>query len=343
MIKEHLSDTVSAAQKADVTALSRFLLSNPSQPLLATGSGGADSVADLAALLYGARGGVSYGVSPYTLNSFSDAALKTSKLLLVSAGGHNADIKFVAKRALAVNPEGAGMFALHTGERNEVRKRFLKAGTGHDLDVPLRLAKDEFVSCITPLAYFTLLTRVFQPSVDLEPYKRVPEQPFTLCHNDGSPLPETELASVRNFVILHGSWGRPVAWNLEGKLVESGYAPAGVSDYRNFCHGRFIFISKHLEGTAIVMLVSPRERDIVERTRKFLPASTRLVLIESEADAPETCLDQLIRATAFFEALSAAAGVNPYVPSNPGRIDKRVPMNVPFTAELERRGPLTLP
>ena len=45
-------------------SLRDFLFSNPEKPLVTTGSGGAESVADFAALLYGARGGVGTAVSP---------------------------------------------------------------------------------------------------------------------------------------------------------------------------------------------------------------------------------------------------------------------------------------
>ena len=43
---------------ADLNPIREFLFSNPSEPLVATGSGGAETSGDFAALLYGARGGV---------------------------------------------------------------------------------------------------------------------------------------------------------------------------------------------------------------------------------------------------------------------------------------------
>ena len=60
---------------ADLDPIRNFLLSNPSEPLVATGSGGAETAGEFAALLYGARGGVATAVTPYTLNSFSEASL----------------------------------------------------------------------------------------------------------------------------------------------------------------------------------------------------------------------------------------------------------------------------
>ena len=325
---------------ADIAPLRSFLLSDPSRPLLATGSGGAESVADFAALLYGARGGFASAVTPYTLNSYSDEALGTSKLLLVSKGGHNNDIVFAAKRGLSVNPSGTASFTLSSGERNEVRKAFLKAGSALSFDIPGLGVHDGFVSTGTPVAYFALLCRAFDPGCDLSKYMTVPEKPFRLERNDGGTLSPEDFRGIRHLVILHGSWGRPVAANLEGKLVESGLCTACVADYRNYCHGRFIFTSGHLEDSAVVMLVSPRERDIAERTQKYLPASTRLVVIETGADAPEASLDMLIRSSEFFFSLCGATGTNWESPRNPGRIDKRVPMWVPFMAEMKRTGPL---
>ena len=338
----HLDSLMTQALEADITALRSFLLSNPSRPLLATGSGGAKSVADFAALLYGARGGMAAAVTPYTLNSYSDEALGTTKLLLVSKGGHNNDIVFAAKRGLAVNPGQTASFTLHIGDRNEVRKLFLKAGSPLSFDIPGLKVHDEFISTETPVMYFSLLCRVFDPGVDLNKYRKVPERPYRLGRNDGAALSPNDFKGVGSFVVLHGSWGRPAADNLEGKLVESGLCPAGVFDYRNFCHGRFIFTSGHLEDSAVVMFISPRERDIAERTRKFLPASAKLVIIETGADAPEASLDLLIRSSCFFFDLCESTGTNWKSPANPGKIDKRKPMWVPFMAKLKADGPLKL-
>ena len=346
---KHMTDTKTTLQavigqtiSADLNPIRSFLLSNPSEPLITTGSGGAETAGELAALLYGARGGVATSVSPYTLNSYSDAALKTAKVLLVSKGGHNNDIVFATRRALDVNPEKTAAINFSDSERNEARKVFLKAGSDKCFVVPMKNVHDGFVSTGTSLSYFAIFTKIFQPDVDLEKYKTLAELPFTLCLNNGTPLSAADFKSVNSYIILHGSWGRPVANNLEGKLVECGLASAGVYDYRNYCHGRFIFTSNHLEDSAVVLFISPREKDIVARTRAFLPPTTKLVIIETEHDAPEASLDMLIRATEWYHSVCTACGVDPESPKNPGRIDKRKPMWVPFMAVLKKQGPLSL-
>lgn len=341
-IKTTLQDVIDQTLAADLNPIKNFLFSNPSEPLIATGSGSAETAGEFAALLYGARGGVATSVSPYTLNSYSDAALKTAKILLISKGGHNNDIVFATRRALEVNPEKTASINFSDSDRNEARKLFLKAGSDKSFVVPMKNVHDGFVSTGTSLSYFSIFTKIFQPDVDLEKYKTLPEVPFTLCLNDGSPLSPAEFKPVRSYIILHGSWGRPVANNLEGKLVECGLASAGVYDYRNYCHGRFIFTSNHLEDSAVVLLVSPRERDIVARTRAFLPPTSKLVIIEIGHDAPEAALDLLIRSTEFYHSVCTICGVDPESPKNPGRIDKRKPIWVPFMAALKKQGPLRI-
>ena len=340
--KTTLQAVIDQTLSADLTPIRNFLFTNPSQPLIATGSGGAETAGEFAALLYGARGGVATSVSPYTINSYSDEALKTAKILLISKGGHNNDIVFATKRGLEVNPDGTATINFSDSDRNEARKVFLKKDSENCFVVPMKGVKDGFVSTGTSLSYFALFTKIFQPDVDLEKYRTLPGLPFSLCLNDGSPLSPADFKPVKSYIILQGSWGRPVANNLEGKLVECGLAPAGVYDYRNYCHGRFIFTSNHLEDSAVILLISPREKDIAERTRKFLPPTTKLIIIETEHDAPETSLDLLIRSTELFHTLCSTNGVDPESPKNPGRIDKRKPMWVPFMAALKKQGPLGL-
>jgi fructoselysine-6-P-deglycase FrlB-like protein len=341
-IKQTLQAVVDQTLSADLDPIREFLFSDPSEPLIATGSGGAETSGEFAALLYGARGGVATSVSPYTLNSLSDAALKTAKILLVSKGGHNNDIVFATRRALDVNPEKTAAINFSDSDRNEARKLFLKAGSDKSFVIPMKSVHDGFVSTGTSLSYFSIFTKIFQPDVNLEKYKTIPEEPFTLCLNDSTSLSPDVFKSAKSYIILQGSWGRPVANNLEGKLVECGLSQAGVYDYRNYCHGRFIFTSNHLEDSAVILIVTPRERDIVARTRAFLPATTKLVIIETAHDAPEASFDLLIRGTEFFHVLCSTTGVDPESPKNPGRIDKRKPIWVPFMAELKKRGPLQI-
>ena len=196
--KTTLRAVIDQTLAADLNPIKNFLFSNPSEPLIAAGSGGAETAGEFAALLYGARGGVATSVSPYTLNSYSDAALKTAKVLLISKGGHNNDIVFATRRALEVNPDKTAAINFSDSDRNEARKLFLKAGSDKSFVVPMKNVHDGFVSTGTSLSYFAIFTKIFQPDVDLEKYKTLPETPFTLCLNDGTLLTPASFKPVKN-------------------------------------------------------------------------------------------------------------------------------------------------
>lgn len=319
-------------------SLRHFLLNNPTKPLVAVGSGGMFGVGEALALLYSAGSGLGRAITPLEMNSLSDDTLSRVKVVLLSAGGHNNDIEFAARRALDVNPSDTACICRHGDDRNKLQPLFQKARASERCFVFETEAHDGFVSCGTPLVYLALLAKAFGKLDAINPDSR----DISLVTNGGSPLAPKDFSGVSHFTILSASWGTPVSEALEGKFVESGWATANVCDYRNYCHGRFIFTSNHLEDSAVVMIVSPREEALCNRIRTFLPADTKLIVIRTGLDSEAAPLDLLISATEVFHTLSGAAGINPDSPKNPGKIDKRRPMWIPFTADLKKIGPLDL-
>ena len=324
----------------DVESLRNYLLGNPGKPFLAVGSGGMYGVAEFVTLMYCSRSGLARTLTPLEFNSVSDEVLGESKILLFSAGGHNNDIKFAAKRALSLNPEGSACLCLHGGEKNKLIPLFAKAGASQRVFCFDSNVHDGFVSCDTPLMCYAILTKVFSNSSNFASLAESHDRYFSVVTASGEDLGTESLAGVEHFTILNAGWGAPVAELLEGKFVESGWASGQVTDYRNYCHGRFIFTSNHLANSAVVMLISPREKALSARILAFLPKDTKVVLIETGKDGPEAGLDLAVKMTGFFEKAAESVGVNPDSPKNPGRIDKRAPIWVPFAADLKKAGPL---
>ena len=337
----NIQNIFSQAESHNIKSLRSFILDSPEKPLLAVGSGGMCGVGEFVSLMYSSHCGLARPMTPLAFNSVGDEVLKRSKILLLSAGGHNNDIEFAARRALSLNPEGTACVCLYGGERNKLKPLFAKAGASQRYFCFDSSVHDGFVSCGTPLMYFALLTRVFSPASDIiSPLVKAQDRSFSIESASGEALGLESLNGVDHFTILNAGWGAPVAELLEGKLVESGWASGQVIDYRNYCHGRFIFTSNHLGDSAVVMLISPREKALSARIRSFLPKDTKIVVIETVKEGPEAGLDLAVKMTEFFIKAAESAGVNPDSPRNPGRIDKRVPMWVPFVADLKKAGPL---
>jgi hypothetical protein len=106
---------------------------------------------------------------------------------------------------------------------------------------------------------------------------------------------------------------------------------------------KFCFMRKYEQSEAFRqelyrsngLFISPREKDIAARTRAFLPATTKLILVETEYDAPEASLDMLIRSTELFHALCEAPGVNPE--SQIGSSQSRFPTRAAEPARLSEK------
>ena len=117
LMSEMLDDTrryLEQAEKTDVSKLRDFLMTEPERPMIATGQGGSLPPAEYAALLYSSHCSIGKAMSCYDTHSVSDTAVQNAKLLLVSKGGGNIDVKAFKKRAEALNKKHFHM--LSTGK-----------------------------------------------------------------------------------------------------------------------------------------------------------------------------------------------------------------------------------
>ena len=158
---------------------------------------------------------------------------------------------------------------------------------------------------------------------------------------------------VSHVIAIHGPWGEAAAWNLECQLVESGFATCSVVDFKNFCHGRFIFPAKHngFKGTPadcmIAFFVTPREQELLAKIQdpKILNPATRHIVFGSKEDSPLATLEMLVKETQFAQNLAhdnATSSKDTLSdPYNPAGIDKRAPKQLSFPA-LKKIGPIKL-
>ncbi len=347
MMSEILQGTAEAlrlADERDVSAMRDFLMAEPGKPMLFVGSGGMQG--HLAAMLYEQNAGLARSITPYLLRSISDEALRNSRCLLMSDGGHNIDIKDATKRMAAVNPSGTGGFTSVASPENVLLKmldpdRVFVFPHPHDGGF-----REGFVSVCKQFYRDALFYRAFtgrsaaeQMTVDLDPAHTYS---YELNHSDG---PLTPLSAIRHLLVLHGGTGAPAAHYIESVLAESGMISAQVTDYRNFCHGRFIFASNHTRhqrrdhqlaesDTAVLLLVGPEDQKIATNIRKtvpnadwqVLPNETPVITIRSDYADPVAAIDLHIKACVFVADLGENhLQNNPFSPNNYCRIRKEFP------------------
>lgn len=338
---EQFEQTLKAVVNFDTKSFTEFLRRDFLRPLFITGSGGQAS-SSYAALLYQAAGGFAQFITPYSMNSVSDETLAQSKVLLSSFSGHNADIQYIGNRCHNIVPQHTGLLC-HNNDPG-TNKVLGKVSTDNLFYYPIsqEIAPKGFVN--SSILTATIIYKAFTGSLTPEEFDVTRSFSYSLNHGADAPLP---LQDVRHFCVLHGSWSQPVAIDIETRFVESGMASVQLCDYRNYCHGRFIFTSNHIgakntpRDMALVLLVTPREKAYVERLHDLLPDSVPVITLESDKDDPRATLELFMQGIRLFDEVGAAHNIDPCNPVSKGGIDKRYPQNrLTFRADFKEFGPL---
>lgn len=343
------------AEKQDVSGLREFLLEKPEIPMLFVGSGGQQG--SLPSLFYGMHRGVGVALTPLQFAALSDDAVKNSRIMLLSHGGHNEDIKYASERAVKLNPENTACITFENTKENCLLSDFKGTPARVFLfDKTNDRKKDLFVGALGKFYNFGLLFRAYTGADTVSDRINI-DLSTEMCFNvelNRSKEGAVCLEQIEHLFILYGSYGEPVAHNIETVATESGLTSANVADFRNYCHGQFIFSSNHTangrgfrpsSNVAIVLLISPRERNLAKKIRELaIPSRTPVVIIETEHDSVLATLDMFIKSSVFIGYFAEKVKrINPCSPPNYNaqEVDKRAPKNnIKFRQELQRYGKL---
>ena len=340
LLKE-ASDIIKFAEQADTGRFREWLLRDRIRPLVCIGNGG--KYTTYPALLYQMMSSIGKSATPLEFATMSPEAIGNSKILILSNGGANIDIKYATKRAAKYNKNNTACFTFTDTDDNIMVKTFgLEQSFVFKNDF-----YDGFISIRSKILTYALLYKAFSGDASFADKIRCTGQ-YKAGMNKGGSFPRW--SNINHFNVLYGSYGEPVAHDIESTMVEGGIASVQLTDYRNFCHGRFIFGSNHCANKKVkttdvctILLISPREEKIAREIReKALPENMPVVEIRTELDNPLATIQLLIDALTFlFNVAERCFYINPNSPKNFSAIDKRIPKNsIPFAQELSRLGEL---
>ena len=340
LLKE-ASDILKYAENADTSRFTEWLLSDVTRPLICLGNGGKHTT--YPSLLYQMMSSIAKSVTPLEFATMSPEAIKNSKVLILSNGGANLDIRYATQRAAKYNKDNTACFTFTDTDDNIMVKTL-----GLDKSFVFKNSfYDGFISIRSKILTYALLYKAFSGDNTFADRVRC-EGKYKVCVNKRGLLPQWN--KIKHFSLLYGSYGEPVAHDIESVMIEGGVASVQVSDYRNFCHGRFIFGSNHCANKKVkstdictILLITPREEKLAQTIReKAMPDNMPIVEIRTEEDSPLATIQLLIDALTFvFNFSERCYGINPNSPKNYSSIDKRIPKNsIPFAQELNRCGEL---
>ena len=336
------------AEKQDVERFSRFLVEQPNIPLYCFSSGGASSTLHYVALLYETNRGMAKALTGLAISSISDEALKSSKILIYSKSGNGVDTRNLVDRAIAINPKGVGGLSRDNGKDNYLIKT-LKKVTTNWFQYKLPALKGGFISSTSNIAAMCLVYRAFTGDSNIADKLKVdvtPSNCFSYTDRMGNKIDLHYLSAKKHYIALYSGWGEPSARDFECKMVEGGIASVQLSDFRNFCHGRFIFVSNHFEETVFVLFLTPREREFAQKlifngkafnsNDDLFPQSTEIITLETEHDSPLATIDFIIKESVLVGEIGKVVNIDPYSPPNPYDIDKRVAIHEKYTEIMKQ-------
>lgn len=336
------------ADEADVSSFTSFLKEHCELPLMVYGNGACTSARYLA-LLYSMFEGCGYSLTTYEANAYSDAALAKAKHVLVTSSGSGVDAPFLAEKLLQLCPQNTALLTRSNSRKtrfnkpivNKTKRLFEEQGLVDNIfSFDNGEISNGFIAIRSMFFDLSVIYRAFfggtvADKIHINP---ILKENFIYRLNDESVSSEYTLPSltqIKNVVVLHGNYAKPIAYDLESKLVEGGVASVSVSDYRNFCHGRFIFLSNHVENeknpiiksdTVLVLLVTPREKHIVsDLLNNVVPPQFPIALIETDHEDALSTIDLLVKENAFACVFGEVHGFNLNSPLNYASIDKEYP------------------
>lgn len=275
---EQLDETYRWARQVDISGLANVINCSAGQPLLAIGSGGSLSTACLIANLErGQRGCFSSFETPL-LASHDPEFLAQARVFIVSARGRNPDVLGFARFVVASEPDRViSLCCMNDSPLTNLIRSFAR-GDGFEFGSPA--GKDGYLATNSLVALNTMIARAYGVEACL------PQRWADLF--DTGPLRHS-LALIGDgirsdkILLLFGPETRPAAVDFESKFHEAGLATVQATDYRNFAHGRHLWLA-HYPDTTVIAFISSNDRAIADATLKLLPKEVRSLRVETSLE-----------------------------------------------------------
>jgi len=298
-----LPDTLAWAQAQEVKLLERFVADVAERPLVAIGSGGSSTACHLTALLHRMRHRrPAQYMTPLDVLSLP-AGLHRAAVFLASASGKNKDVLAAFDAAIAEEAPAIAAVTLRADNPLSVAAANYSRARVFAAEAPT--GKDGYLATNSLIATCVLTTRAYGFEVVAPKARR-------------KDIVDGSIFEGRHMVqVLHGGWGGPVATDLESKLNESALASAQLADYRNFGHGRHLWLAKRAAETVVVALVTPETSAIADATLKLFPKSIPVVRLETSLDGPAGTIDLIFQAFHLVHRLGEVRGQDPGRPHVP--------------------------
>lgn len=307
--------TISLVARADIRSLADALREGGHRVAFAIGSGGSAVCAE-----YLARCRSTLGFAPTIVQTpmelvLAGGDLRDCEVWLFSAGADNPDIAGALRAALLTNAAAVRLLTVRgdgaTGAKAAAHPRC-------DVHVlPVAELKDGFLATHSMAATVSALLFASNALGGTEPAslrdgfavratealaEREPDWP-------GGALPRLQRGDT--LLILHDPQCRAVGVLIETSLWETGMCSVQRTDFRNFAHGRHVWIAKRLASTVLLSLTASETRTTWAALEELLPAGLRRMAVDlGDAGRHRTAVG-LMQGLAVIRAIGNDTAIDP--------------------------------
>lgn len=304
-----LPQTYLWASEFSVESLAKAVRRSKS-PLLAVGSGGSFTTACLAAALHERHFGLPcVPMTPLELVR-SEIDLRETAVLLLTAGGKNADILGAFHSAVRREPRRFVIVCATTGSKLAGAAADYSTVEVCEFDPPP--GRDGFLATNSLLASGLILIRAYALAAGVT--SQLPDDLETLAGPHFRKVDFSPLLGRETIVVLHPPSLKTVAVEIESKFTEAALGHVQIADYRQFAHGRHHWLAKRGDESAVLAL-STDDDAIAARSLRLIPDSIPVVRLTLPHTGPVSCLSGVAHA---FELVRQAGKAREIDPGDPG-------------------------
>lgn len=303
-----IADTYSWAATVDITELERVIKEIRKFPLIVVGSGGSLSASYFLCELNQLWGKISKPVTPLELIGMKNV-IHSSSIFFLSASGRNTDILTSCKISLPELPKRmAGLVLTKGSPLQKISEQYSDLKL---IEYTNPAGKDGFLATNSLICFFTLLYRAYGNIISTQRLE------ITKSLSNSMEKFVSEIDKNHTFQVLYSSLSKPVAIDIESKFSEAALGNVIYSDYRNFGHGRHLWLDKRKINTCIVALITPQDKALAVKTLDLIPSEIPIIKLESVYQDHFAAIDLLHQVFYFVEKVGKIQNVDPGKPKVP--------------------------
>ncbi len=316
-----LPDTIRLASGVYPSPLAERLRSGKGRRTIAVGSGGSVIAAAFISRCRATLGlGLTTVVTPMEL-VLGDLDARGADIWLSSAGAANPDVEAAYRHCVA---ELAGRITLLTTRaEGQTAVSVAARSEGETITLPVSDPKDGFLATHSLVATTTALLLASDDLSD-RPNKGgvldalVDGSSRALAGGSDARAVVAGFQPGDTLLLLHDPQAATVAILLETSLWETGIAPVQRVDFRNFAHGRHVWLARHPARTFVLAVTTRESRGIWQGISTALPPSVRHGVMDLGNAGRHRTAISVAAGLAIIDELGRKTGIDP---GRPGRGD----------------------